>query len=355
LKFRYLNSVICFCLTWALSVLPAQAQDTHRTAGHGLASNIRGQKLSRDSRVPFSFSQSQKKDAQSLSRYILGVYYENLGDLEEAAGEYQKALINDPQSSLLHLNLASILIQKDNLVQAVKELKKSIELDAEAVQPHALLALVYAAGGNSDLAVGEYTLALENATKFEPENINIYKGLGEIYLQQKKLKQAESIFRLVIGIAPDDAQAHFFLGDIYYELKNYSSAEKELKSAVKLKPDYHEALNFLGYFYLEQNRNIEQAGALIRQALGFDPENGAYIDSLGWFYYKKGKFKEALNYLEKAASLINDPEVYDHLGDVSLKLGNSESAKINWEKSLKLDAQQDKVKMKLFKLTRDGK
>ena len=89
---------------------------------------------------------------------------------------------------------------------------------------------------------------------------------------------------------------------------------------------------------------------MIKQALSFEPENGAYVDSLGWFYFKKGKFKEALVHLEKAASFLNDPVIYEHLGDVFMKLGNRDSAKLNWEKSLKLDSTQDKVKVKLLQV-----
>ena len=94
---------------------------------------------------------------------------------------------------------------------------------------------------------------------------------------------------------------------------------------------------------------------MIKRALVSEPENGAYLDSLGWFYYKKGNSQEALNYLEKAASFLTDPVIYDHLGDVFLKLGNAASAKINWEKSLKLDTQNVKVKAKLLKLINHGK
>ena len=324
-RVKYLISVICFCLTLALSVLPAQALD------------------------------SPREDSKSLSHYIVGGYCEGLGDLEGAIGEYKKALETDPGSSLLHLNLATVFIQKDKPAQAIEELKQAIELAPETVQPHVLLALVYATQGKADLAAGEYILALENATKAEPKNVDIYKSLGAIYLQQKKLKQAEGIFKLLVNISPVDAQAHFYLGNVYYDLKDYPSVEQELKSAVKLKPDYHEALNFLGYFYLEQDKNIDQAGLMIKRALVFDPENGAYLDSLGWFYYKQGKFKEALSYLEKAASFLTDPVIYDHLGDVFLKLGNADSAKLNWEKSLKLDSQGAKVKAKLLKLTNYGK
>jgi len=296
-----------------------------------------------------------KEDARSLSHYILGVYYEDLGDLDQAVQQYKKALEADPQSSLLHLNLASVFIKKNDPVLAIEELKKSVELAPETVEPHAILALVYAAQNNKDLAAVEYTFALKNAAKLEPKNIEIYKSLGAIYLQQKKLKEAESIFNLIVGLAPTDSEAHFYLGSIYYDLKDYPSAEKELNRALKLKPDYHEALNFLGYAYLELNKNIDKAGKMIKQALVFDPENGAYIDSLGWFYFKKGRFKEALAELEKAASLISDPVVYDHLGDAYLKLGDRNNSKLNWEKSLKLDSEQEKIKAKLLKLTNNGK
>lgn len=340
-RVKYLNSVIFFCLTLAWSVFPAQALDTYKTKGHG------GLPVRQD--ATFN-SQSYKEDVKSLSHYIVGVYCEGLGDLDGAIREYQKALETDPVSSLLYLNLASVYIQKDDPAKAIAELKQSIRLDPEAVQPHALLALVYAAQGLADLATAECALALENAANFEPENIDIYKGLGLVYLQQKKLKQAESIFKLVVNMAPVDPEAHFYLGNIYYNLEDYPSVERELKRAVKLKPDYHEALNFLGYFYLQQNKFIDHAGRLIKQALVFDPENGAYLDSLGWFYYKKGKPKEALSYLEKAASFLTDPEIYDHLGDVFLSLGNADSAKLNWEKSLKIDSQNDKIKAKLLKL-----
>ncbi|MDD5109262.1 MAG: tetratricopeptide repeat protein [Candidatus Omnitrophica bacterium] len=324
MNFKYLNSVICLCLTLALVVSLALASDT-------------------------------KEDAQGLSHYIVGVYCEDLGDLDRAMQEYQAALVTDPDSALLHLNLASIFIKKDDAKQAISQLKQAIGIAPEAVEPHAILALVYAAQKQVELASQEYTLALKNASKLEPKNIEIYKSLGAIYLQQGKLKEAESIFKIITGLSADDPQAHLYLGSIYFDLKDYSSVEKELKTALKLKPDYQEALNFLGYFYLEQDKNIDAAGKMIKKALVLEPDNGAYIDSLGWFYFKKGRFKEALNELEKAASLMSDPVIYDHLGDVFLKLGNQESAKLNWEKSLKLDSTQEKIKTKLFKLTNNGK
>jgi Tfp pilus assembly protein PilF len=123
----------------------------------------------------------------------------------------------------------------------------------------------------------------------------------------------------------------------------------KLKKALELKPDYDEALNFLGYLYVEEDKNLEEAEILIKKALEISPNNGAYIDSLGWFYFKKGKFKEALAELQKASSLFEDPVIYDHLGDAYFKLNDAANAKLNWEKSLKLDPKQVKVKEKLNK------
>ncbi len=317
---KYINSLVCLCLSLALTVPTAQALDVN------------------------------KEDSKSLSHYITAVYCEDLGDIDKAIQEYRKALEADNQSSLLHLNLASAFIKKNDIPSAILELRQSIDLAPDAVEPHAILALVYTTQNKAELATQEYALALKNAAKLEPENIEIYKSLGAIYLQQHKLREAEGIFKLVVGLAPLDAEAHFYLGSIYYDLKDYTATEKEFKTAIKLKPDYHEALNFLGYFYLEQDKNIDRAGAMIKQALSFEPENGAYVDSLGWFYFKKGKFKEALVHLEKAASFLNDPVIYEHLGDVFMKLGNRDSAKLNWEKSLKLDSTQDKVKVKLLQV-----
>jgi Tfp pilus assembly protein PilF len=98
---------------------------------------------------------------------------------------------------------------------------------------------------------------------------------------------------------------------------------------------------------VEEDKNLEEAAKLIRKALEMEPGNGAYIDSLGWFYFKKGKYAEALKELERASSLLSDPVIYEHLGDTYFKMGNPGKAKINWEESLKLDPQQDQVKKKI--------
>lgn len=288
-----------------------------------------------------------KNTSYALSRYIMATMYAGLGDIDSAIQEYQKAIKADYQSAVLHLNLAASYVKKNETPKAIEELNLAAKFDQELVEPHAILALLYTAQGQPALAQAEYEIALQNASKLQPENIEIYKSLGAIYVQQKKFKEAEGAYRLILDLSPDDIEAHFYLGSIYDALKNRPRCTEELKKALQLKPDYPEALNYLGYLYVEENKNLDQAEIMIKKALEIEPDNGAYVDSLGWLYFKQGKLKEAVKELEKAISLLKDPVIYDHLGDAYLKLGDTEKAKLNWQKSLELDAQQKKVKEKL--------
>jgi len=292
-------------------------------------------------------SATDRKASFALSHYIMGVMYDKLGNLDQAIDEYKQALKSDYDNSIIHLNLAVSFIKDNNFDKAIEELKVTIGLDPEAIEPHAILALIYSLQNKADLATSEYELTLKIASKKQPTNIDIYKSLGQVYLQQRNFQAAENIYRNVIDLAPTDAQAHFYLGAIYYELKNKVTAEKELKKAIEANSEYAQALNFLAYFYIEENKNLDQAEVMINKALKMDPNNGAYIDSLGWLYFKKGKIELALKELKQAAELTEDPEIYKHLGEAYFVASDKEKAKENWEKSLKLDPNQQELKKKI--------
>ncbi len=293
-----------------------------------------------------------KKISNALSHYIMAVIYDDLGDVDRAVQEYQQALRVENKNTVIHLNLAVSFIKKNEFKKAAEELDIAIKLDPESVEPHAIKALLYSLQNNIDESNREYELALKNASKLHPQDIGIYKNLGLLYLQQKKLNAAESIYRLILDLFPSDAQAHFYLANIYDQLDKKRNVEEELRKSLQLKPDYHEALNYLGYMYVEANKNLEEAENLIKKALELQPDNGAYVDSLGWLYFKKGNYKIALETLIRASTLLEDIVIYEHLGDVYYKVNDVENALANWQKSLKLDANQDKVKKKIEDLNK---
>jgi len=100
--------------------------------------------------------------------------------------------------------------------------------------------------------------------------------------------------------------------------------------------------------YAEKGIRLDEAMELLEMALALEPDNGYFVDSLGWIYYQKGMYDEALKELERAVLLAeDDPIIYDHLGDVYLKKGSIDKAVEAWEKSLEVDPEQEKVRKKI--------
>jgi Flp pilus assembly protein TadD len=121
-------------------------------------------------------------------------------------------------------------------------------------------------------------------------------------------------------------------------MENWTESERDLKRAVELAPDEPVALNALGYRWAERGENLDQAFALINKAVDAEPQNGAFIDSLGWAYYQQADYENAATYLEKAAALEPaDPTITDHLGDVYWRLERTLEARYQWSRALELE------------------
>lgn len=295
---------------------------------------------------------------KALSHYIRAGIYERLDELDEAVGEYKAALKVDYSSPQIHLRVAVALLKQNQLSPAADELKLAIKyyetqenLPAEEssfIEAHTLLALVYSLQGKKDLATAEYETALRGVLAIDPQNILIHKSLGQVYLQQKKLSDAEKTYRFILELAPSDSEAYFYLGNIYEEQGKRNEAIEEFKTALKFNPDYPDALNSLGYLYAEESINLEEAEEMLKKALIYEPQNGAYIDSLGWIHFKQGRYEEAIQELEQAVGFLSDPVIYEHLGDAYLKQNNLIKARENWQKSLEIDSKENlRVKEKL--------
>jgi Tfp pilus assembly protein PilF len=141
---------------------------------------------------------------------------------------------------------------------------------------------------------------------------------------------------------------YFHLGVAYDKLGDGAQAAREFKEALKYDPEMHEALNYLAYMYAENAENLDNAEKYAKKALALSPDNGAYLDTLGWIYYKMGYFDKALAELEKAIKTHGeDPVIRDHLGDVYYSMQQTAVAVSEWEKSLEIDPGQESVKAKL--------
>jgi len=108
-----------------------------------------------------------------------------------------------------------------------------------------------------------------------------------------------------------------------------------LRLELELQPDNAGALNYLGYMLADRNVKLDEAQKMIARAVELDPQNGAYLDSLGWVYYRQNLLDQAEASLRKAIErMSSDPTVHDHLGDVYIKQGKVREAIVQWQASL---------------------
>lgn len=135
-----------------------------------------------------------------------------------------------------------------------------------------------------------------------------------------------------------DETFYFWYGAANERIRNYDRAEELFLKAVTLKPDFADAHNYLAYMNAERGVNLDLAFDHIDLALAVEPDNPAFIDTLGWVHYRKGDYEAAVRELERAVALLDDdPTLLDHLGDAYDKIGRRDDALAAWRKALEHD------------------
>ncbi len=137
---------------------------------------------------------------------------------------------------------------------------------------------------------------------------------------------------------PDSTEARFLLGTAQERAGHRDEAVTTFSALIAEKPDFHPALNYLGYMWIEKGENLDRAMDMVHRAVALDPDNGAYIDSLGWGYFQLGRFGEAAQTLEQATRLVRDPTVFEHLGDAYAALGKTREARRAYQRAMQLEA-----------------
>ena len=182
----------------------------------------------------------------------------------------------------------------------------------------------------------------ENLVAQRPDVPTLKQALAQNYFDEKQYQKAADVYGTLIDSVegPLDRQhsgLFFARGAAYERMKQYDKATVDLSKALELDPQNAVILNYLGYMWINQGKNIEQGYDYIKQAVVLRPNDGAIVDSLGWVYYKRGKFDVAVRYLEKAVSLMpDDATINMHLGDVYHKLGRTNEARVQWRRALEI-------------------
>jgi tetratricopeptide (TPR) repeat protein len=319
-------------------------------------------------------------------------YYASSQQLKEAIALYLRVLELQPDDANAREKLATGFILTNQRGKAVEMLEQIIKQHPEKYQPYDLLAQVLDEEGRSlqranrldeakatfakvaanyeqsllinpnhagtylrlaELLVGPLKDP-ERAVKFLTEARRRFAGAPEIayYLaiaqrEAKQIQQAVATFEEALHEAELDqdneivnAKFYFNYGATAEQAGLYEKAADLLRKSIALDPaNAAEAYNYLGYMWADHNMHLDEAEETIKRALEIEPNNGSYLDSLGWVEFRKGKFDQALADLLRAAKTIDreDPIVFEHIGDTYLKLNRVPEALESWQKALKLD------------------
>ena len=275
----------------------------------------------------------------------LGKSYQETGQNTEAISAFERAVKIDPLLWQAHESLGQLYIDRyDQLEDTVYE---AVEPDPETMsQAQASMQRVIKAYSKVR-ELKQKQAKPEQLAKYDYGLLAFRSRLGSLYLAADQPEQAIETLLAILEVDSGHSDANYLLGLAYQQTEKYDQSEHHLRAVVQT-TERPAAYNALGYLFAERDKNLDEAVELITFALEKDPDNGAYLDSLGWVYYKQGKTKKAIKQLKKAISLEPDSwEIQDHLGDAYLKDGNLPKAISSWEQAADLAPNSESIQEKL--------
>jgi tetratricopeptide (TPR) repeat protein len=272
-------------------------------------------------------------DALDLSMLLphLGFAYQELGQHDKALPIFEEAHRLSPADPAV----ASYLVQANI---AAKKYAAAVEIarQARADRPDDLrLARLEAQALRQNGQADQGIALLETVVKAHADDPSAYIALAQLYSDADRGAQALTVLHEGQVRFPADQSIAFELGAVYDKQKRFADAEAAFKQVIARDPEHAAALNYLGYMLAERGDRLDESVRYIKKALALEPENGSYLDSLGWAYYKADKLDLAEQNLKRAADqLTTNSVIQDHYGDVLFKRGRFNEAIAAWTRAL---------------------
>jgi tetratricopeptide (TPR) repeat protein len=269
----------------------------------------------------------------------LGMVYREQENYTAAVDTFRKMLpLGDENARSGYQEMIDTYREAKQWPQATAVAKEAVEKIPGDRDLRMVLDSQLADTGELDKAVADIRTMLKGG----PEDREVYLRLGIIYTRAKRWDDALEAFAKAeqFSTKPEDkAYISFLRGDLYQRQKMFDQAEAEFKKVLATTsptdPQSAATLNYLGYMNADRGVRLEESLNYIKQALTLEPNNGAYLDSLGWAYFKLGKYDQAEENLTKAeAHMSTDPTVQEHLGDLYQKTGRLKLAAAHWDRAV---------------------
>jgi tetratricopeptide (TPR) repeat protein len=282
---------------------------------------------------------------------LLGRLYYETEEFESSLRIFKGLFHDDTRTPELARVLGELSLRAGQPDSALVYYRDAIELEPQDYRNH--IALFFAsserfnAAGTPliDLSDEERLLLLdEAANKVAPNDFDGSYILGVSYQSLDDYEQARRYFERAVELRPDDERSLFNLAGALERTGRLEEAEPILARLHVSKPDDPAICNFYGYLLALMNTRLDQAEQMIRTALKQEPDNGYYVDSLGWVYFKRGEYERAVIELEKASQLAqDDPVILEHLGDAYQSLKRFREALAAYQRSMDLQGENAEI------------
>ncbi|QBX36350.1 tetratricopeptide repeat protein [Brevundimonas sp. S30B] len=259
----------------------------------------------------------------------------------EFAAVYLRLALDVAPQDVTRLQLGQVLAEAQLTRAALAAWSEVRPADPAAYATARLqMALLHAREDEPADAVRE----LEQARAAQPESAEIaYLLAGQLMSLDRHEDALVLLNGPLLNTADQGFQTRFLRGAAYESQGLVTEAEAELWAALQQQPDNATALNYLGYLWVDSGRRVPEGLAMIERAHAAEPDNGNIQDSLGWGYYRLGRFTEAVEQLEGAvAKEPANAEINDHLGDAYWQVGRQREARFQWTRVLALNPDDER-------------
>lgn len=303
----------------------------------------------------------------------------------EAANGFDDVLSRDSVTVDLKVHIGELyfgqLDEDSTLLPVTRSLFERIrEKHPDDWRPYFYLGAIGSMSGEDSTAVSNF----RRVTELAAWNADAWVYLSSAYLGKNKFEEAVRVLEPAVRAVPDDFRVNFFLGIaynrlnrqtdavrvlekarqidptsvdataqlalVYDGLKMYEESDSLYEIALQLRPDNPLVLNNFAYSLAVRNVQLERALSMSLKAVGMEPENPSYLDTIGWIYFRLGRFADAEEYISRALAKGDEgAEVLEHMGDVQQELGRPDQAREYWQRALDLDPENEQLKAKVLR------
>jgi tetratricopeptide (TPR) repeat protein len=270
--------------------------------------------------------------------------------LSESTASIIEAYVNSyPENPEAHALAADFYLMMRNNTAAIPRLRETVRLMPENEAAWQQLTQLYYGEG----MFAELIEISEEAEYWVPEDPFVRFFVGVAYSLSD---DSENAIIWLIKATEVPARPNFksviwgVLGDTFEGADDWNAAVEAYQQAIALDAENSTALNNYAYFLSVRNEQLEKAYDMAQRAVAIEPTNSAYLDTLGWIYFKKGEFSKAYEYIRNSIQNGGDSSatVLEHMGDVYNELGDMENARIWWNRAFEQDPAREYLESRLI-------